>query len=219
MIFTAHQPNFLPYPGFWLKMDNADCFGVMPKAQFSKGGHINRVQIGYDETKNWVTVPVVQKLGQRIDEVLIADNAKLDKLWRSIEQTYSKKKYWSAYGHRLYSALSTPANTLSDLNLELLGVLKQCLDVSTVVLTMPENSGNPSKDLLYWAIEQGCDTYVSGSAGRGYLDTQLFRDAKVGVYYQQCEIVENYRTVSILSVLMDFGPDWRSYCKQNLLVE
>jgi len=48
MIFAAHQPNLLPYPGFWLKMDRADVFGLMPNAQFSKGDYMNRVQIGWE---------------------------------------------------------------------------------------------------------------------------------------------------------------------------
>lgn len=219
MIFTAHQPNFLPYPGFWLKMDGADRFGLMPKAQFSKGGHINRVQIGYDEAKNWLTVPVTQNLGQNIDQVRISEVRRLESLRRTIEQTYGKKKYWSLYGPQILESFKIPRENLAGLNIELIHTLRRLLNIETVIVDMPENSGDPSKDLLEWTLAQGCETYISGSAGRGYLNTQIFRDAGVSVYYQQCDIAENYKTVSILSVLMDFGSDWRNYCKQNLLGE
>jgi hypothetical protein len=216
MIFTAHQPNFLPYPGFWLKMDGADRFGLMPKAQFSKGGHINRVQIGYDETKSWLTVPIVRKFGQKIDRVQVSDPRKIEGLRKSVEHTYSKKKYWSLYGPKILGSL-VPGENLADLNLKLIRTLKEVLGIETVTVEMPENSGDPSKDLLDWTLEQGCDTYISGSAGRNYLNTQIFEEAGVSVYYQGCEIAEGYKTVSILSILMDFGPDWRTQCRQTLL--
>ena len=113
MRFAAHQPNLLPYAGFWLKMDSADIFGLMPEAQFSKGDYTNRVLIGWEDKKQWLTLPVKQKLKQRISEVELSDEIRMDKVSKTIEQTYGKRRFWKDYGEKVTRAILEPSVLLS----------------------------------------------------------------------------------------------------------
>src|SRR5438876_6902053 len=59
MIVTIHQPNYLPYLGFFHKLANADVFVVYDTAQYSKQlGLHNRNRIKTPQGAQWLTVPV-----------------------------------------------------------------------------------------------------------------------------------------------------------------
>ena len=61
MIVGIHQPNYLPYLGFFDKMAKSDIFIIYDDAQFNKYEfqHRNRIRI-YDGWK-WLTVPVIKE--------------------------------------------------------------------------------------------------------------------------------------------------------------
>ncbi len=69
-IVAIHQPNYLPWLGYFAKMARADVFVFLDDVQFSKQSYINRVQILRDDgCSRWLTVPVHVSLGQAINEV------------------------------------------------------------------------------------------------------------------------------------------------------
>ena len=70
MIVTIHQPNYLPYLGFFDKMEKADIFVIHDDSQFSRQDfhHRNRIRIRSGGT--WLTVPV-QKAEIPINEIEI----------------------------------------------------------------------------------------------------------------------------------------------------
>src|SRR3989338_6913974 len=64
-VMAAHQPNFLPYLGFFDKMMSSDIFVIRDEVQFVERDfhHRNRIKIeGTDGTgaprSKWLTVPV-----------------------------------------------------------------------------------------------------------------------------------------------------------------
>src|SRR3989344_2925711 len=79
MIISGHQPEYLPYLGFFYKMVKADRFILVDNIQFSKGDFQNRNRIRAASDPRgwaWLTVPVVTsgKGYQKIDEIEI-DNS------------------------------------------------------------------------------------------------------------------------------------------------
>ena len=79
MRVTIHQPQFLPWLGYLDKIDRADLFIVLDTVQFKKNEWQNRNRIRTAMGWQWLTVPVLQHFGQRIDDVLINPTA----AWRA----------------------------------------------------------------------------------------------------------------------------------------
>ncbi|MDP2926054.1 MAG: WbqC family protein, partial [Nanoarchaeota archaeon] len=95
---TIHQPNFMPYLGFFDKCDHANILVIYDSTQFKKNDFQNRNRIKGADGGFWLTVPVKYKFGDKINEVKI-DNSKDWKLshLRALEVCYSKSKYFEIY--------------------------------------------------------------------------------------------------------------------------
>src|SRR5207237_5691820 len=61
MIVSAHQPNFMPWLGFFDKMRKADLFVLVDHVQFERQNYQNRTRIKTGEGPRWLTVPVNQR--------------------------------------------------------------------------------------------------------------------------------------------------------------
>ena len=210
LIFAAHQPNFLPYPGFWAKMDRADVFGLMPKAQFTKGDYQNRVKIGKDDNARWLSLPVTREFGCSIDQVRLAENCKLKKIVGPIRDTYSKYPFWKDYGDAICDLFLITGSRLYDVNRLYIIQLQTFLGIRKPLKQMPANTDNPSGDLARWAVNNECDTYLSGPGAKAYLNEEVFKDYNVKLIYTDTRIKEGFRTVSILTALFEYGPNWRA---------
>ena len=70
MVVTIHQPEHLPWLGFFNKIENADEFIVLDNVQFSKGNFQNRNQVLVNGVGTYISVPV--KL-EKYKEKTIAD--------------------------------------------------------------------------------------------------------------------------------------------------
>ena len=64
MIVSIHQPNYLPWLGYFDKIIKSDIFVIFDDVQYprgKKGFFGNRNQIKTNNGKMWLTVPVIGK--------------------------------------------------------------------------------------------------------------------------------------------------------------
>ena len=73
MIVTIHQPQFMPWIGYFDKMEQADVFVYLDNAQFKKNEWQNRNRLKTAQGWQWLTVPVLHRFPQSIREVGIND--------------------------------------------------------------------------------------------------------------------------------------------------
>ena len=71
MIIAVHQPQYLPWLGYFDKIDRAGVFVLLDTVQFKKNEWQNRNWIKTAGGPQWLTVPVIYKFPQRINEVVI----------------------------------------------------------------------------------------------------------------------------------------------------
>lgn len=217
IIYAAHQTNFLPYVGFWLKMEAADSFGLMSHNQFSKGNLANRVLIGSDNKSSWLTIPVSVSMGDKISEAKIARNFKINKIKNTLYHMYSKKKYWSVYSNEILSCFENTHEDdyLIDLNTNLITTIKKFLEIETdISVVKPNKNMSASENLAMWTKDSLSNTYLSGAGGKSYLDELPFKNLNISVEYFSQDIFSEFSTVSIVSCLMDMGKDWRKVKKK-----
>ena len=71
MIVSVHQPQYIPWLGYFDKIDRSDLFVFLDTVQYKKNEFQNRNRIKNNQGWQWLTVPVGYRFPQKIDEVLI----------------------------------------------------------------------------------------------------------------------------------------------------
>jgi len=192
MIVTIHQPNYLPYLGFFDKMAKSDIFVIYDDAQFNKSDfqHRNRIRI-YHGWK-WLTVPV-EKKRIPINEVKIRNEVKTwkgikwsDAHFRDIHDNYKDTPYYSIYADELMRIYKRNYEKLVDLNMELIRFLMKAFDIDVkIVFSSDLGFISKSTQKLVEIVEAlGGDVYLSGPKGRHYLDVSLFERKGIKVVFQ-----------------------------------
>ena len=140
MIIAIHQPNYLPYLGFFDKMMKSDIFVVYDDAQFEKGEfqHRNRIRI-YHGWK-WLTVPV-EKKHIPINEIRIKNEVATwkgvkwsDAHFKDIRDNYKDNPYYSNYEKEIKRIYEKTYDKLVELNMELINFLKKALDIDVKIV-------------------------------------------------------------------------------------
>ncbi len=187
MIVAIHQPNFLPWIGFFYKMCKSDIFVFLDNVQFSKNGYQNRVKIKTAQGDQWLTVPVFHKFGQLTKDVKINNNENWkEKHLKTLELNYKKAPYFS----QIYKLISTVYNKhdwelLTDFNIELIMAICNYLDIRTKTIraSVLNVSGNSTELLINIVKNVGGDTYLSGKGGMKYQDENRFKKENINLVY------------------------------------
>ncbi len=192
MIVGGHQPNYLPYCGFFHKIAYCDVFVIIDNVQFVKGGlfgwqHRNRIR-----TKDgwmWLTVPILTKgrYLQKINEAEI-NNTKSwrRKHWLSIYLNYKNKPYFGKYSDFFEDLYKRDWNKLIDLNMEVISYLLKVLKIDKKIVKCSELGieGHKSQLLVDMCNKFGTKTYLSGIHGRDYIDFDLIRKNGLKMLFQ-----------------------------------
>src|ERR1041384_5430602 len=90
MLVAIHQPEHMPWLGFFEKLLRADLFVLLDVVQFSKGDFKNRNRVKGRNGAQWLTVPVVHKFTQQINEGVIAIDNWQAKHWKMLVSCYAR---------------------------------------------------------------------------------------------------------------------------------
>jgi len=216
---AIHQPNFLPYLGFFHKLARADVFVMYYTAQFSKNEYHNRNRIKTPRGPQWLTVPVRGHRRTVLRDVEIARGKDwADRHRRTLEANYARARAYGTYADELNRILGKRWTRLVELNLSLLAVVARWLSLGTRVvrastLAAP-GSEDPTEAILQMTRQCGGTTYLSGPGGRRYLradafqDVHLEYDAFVARPYRQLfgDFVPN---LSVVDALFNLGEQAR----------
>ncbi len=179
-VAAIHQPNFLPWLGFFYKWRQSDIFVLYDDVQFVRRGYTNRVKIKTQRGEAWITVPVKQKgnYHQTIGEIEIDREVNWKrKLLGTLTASYSRAPYFKRYIRRLEEILANDYILLAQLNTALLSWASAELKIEVPALeasSLPGISGASTERLVSVcrAVEAG--HYLSGFGGQNYQEEELF---------------------------------------------
>ena len=187
MLVTIHQPQFLPWLGYLDKIDQADAFIMLDTVQFKKNEWQNRNRIRTAKGWQWLTVPVLQHFGQRIDEVLINPTAawKAQHL-RALDMHYARAPYRNRYLAQLRELYAAPWNKLSDLNEATVQWLLEAYGITTPVHRAADYAARdePTDRLIDLCRAVGATQYLAGPGAEHYMDTPRFESSGVRLNLQ-----------------------------------
>lgn len=219
MICTIHQPNYLPYLGFFEKAHRSDIFILYDTTQFKKNDWQNRNKICTPNGWDWITVPVVHEFGLRIVETKINNPAKsLIKNWRALQTTYGRAPYFKLYSSKLEEIYSGSYEIIGDFTGALITAIAEFLGIKTKFTRssqMPAIESKSTQALIDLTKLAGCDTYIAGGEGINYMDMDLWNSTGLNIEFQhyihpkykQFNNPEFQSHMCTLDLLFNYGPD------------
>lgn len=187
MRITIHQPQFMPWLGYLDKIDQADLFIVLDTVQFKKNEWQNRNRIRTSNGWQWLTVPVLQRFGQRIDEVTINPTASWrDQHLRALRMHYARAPHRDPYLAGLRELYEQPWERLYELNLAVIRWLLQSFGITTPVRCASEWTAReePTDRLIDLCRGVGATQYLAGPGADGYMDKGRFEASGVRLEMQ-----------------------------------
>ena len=191
MIIAIHQPNYHPYLGFFDKMNRSDIFVIYDDAQFNKEDfqHRNRIRI-YHGWK-YLTVPVekkhipIRKVRIR-NELTVKGMTWQEAHLKEIRDNYKDTPYYASHENDLEVIYTDKYDKLIDLNMDIIIFLKNAFNIETEIIFASElGFRSQSTERLVDITEAlGGDVYLSGPAGRNYLEVSLFENRGISVEFQ-----------------------------------
>ncbi|HYY04246.1 MAG TPA: WbqC family protein [Gaiellaceae bacterium] len=180
---AIHQPNFLPWLGFFDKLARADVFVLLDSVQFprtSKGTWINRVKLLVGGRPQWATVPIIRSDGSAlpIGDVRIDDAQPWrKKLTRTIELNYRRAPAFDEVFPLVSELLATDAERIAAFNEQNVRRVAQALELDTgkIVRSSELDVDGRSTDLLIeLTLAVGGTAYMPGGDAYRYQQDEKF---------------------------------------------
>jgi len=201
MIVSIHQPNYLPWLGYFSKIKQSDLFILFDDVQFPRGkkhfGHRNRIKTNFNASK-WLTVPIQNKS----DMVSFNDtdiNYSLD--WnkehlRLIEIFYKEAPHFNKYFTDISELLLKEYANLTELSKKLIVYFMKELKINTEVKLSSDfgGVGLTGSDKIFNILEKVRSyaytvEYISGSGegSRRYIEEGEFKKRRINLHWQEYE--------------------------------
>ena len=189
MIVAIHQPEYLPWLGFFKKMMNVELFVFLDDVQFRKKGWQNRNRIRINDGTTLLSIPVHTHSYPKINEVTI-DN---EKNWsmrhkKSILYNYARAPYFGEIKDFIESIFEKKFQYLVDLNTEIIKFIMNELEIKSKIVFSSELeiSKKGSDRVLDICKAVGADHYITGTFwAESNLRVEEFKKSNIDVEFQK----------------------------------
>jgi len=219
---AIHQPNYLPWLGFFHKLVHSDVFVVLDDVQIQKTGSswVNRTQILNAGKPRWLTIPINRPSGvQQIQLTTILE----DGLWRKshrgrLHEAYRRAPYYQGLSDFLDGLYEDRTNSLREFNLSAMRAVLDLLGLSDArKLVMASSFAvdlQGTNRLIELVKRVGGDSYLCGSGSSGYLEPRVFEKESMKLVWQNFSEVRRSQLgtatfvpgLSIIDALLTLGP-------------
>jgi hypothetical protein len=217
---AGHQPNHLPYGGYFAKMSAVDKFVIVDTTQYVKKQYHNRNRILLMNGRpKWLSVPVVTsgRFHQKICEVEIDNRTNWRALHlKTIRISYANSPYFSEIFPRLESIYTKDWLRLVELNIDLIKLCRDLLKISTPLCLGSEIgiTGKATHLIVDICRKTSADTYVHGKHSQDYVDFDVLTEnglkSKVQKFDCQSYPQQSPKFIpdlSVIDLLFNRGPD------------
>ena len=220
MIACIHQPNFLPWLGFFAKIAASDVYVAMDSVQFPRNSWVNRVRIGGNAPPMWLTVPIrhLGQLGITIRDVEISwETDWWQKALQTLRQRYARSPWRDEALGAIDTVIAQRHTRLADQNLALIETILAMCGIERKIVRASELHAEGAGSALIVAMCRAIGTtqYLAGQGASEYEDLGAYTEA--GIEYRVSEFKhpqypqrgrETFEPgLSILDALLSAGPD------------
>jgi len=221
---AIHQPNYLPWVGYFARIVDADVFVLLDDVQYTKNGYINRVRIKASDGPQWLTVPV-QTAGMAtasIREIEVARDARWrEKHLQALRAAYGRAPHFGAAFDELAEAIQQGPASLAAFNESLIRVLCRLIGIETTLVrssSLEVGSTERTGRLVSIVQAVGADTLVAGPSTMRYMEPAQFDAAGIAVQPARSDFAPYPQGwgafepgLSVVDALMNLGPATHEY--------
>jgi WbqC-like protein family len=187
-IVAIHQPNYLPWPGYFYKIFASDVFVFHDNVEHSKRYPTRRTCIRageHSDTANWLTVPLRKSSDfSPIKDLLIDHRQPWQNFHlRKLRQTYRHAPFFDRYFPLLEEWLESnlSCDYLADLNIELVLRLSGILGIRNTFCRSSDLpvAGKGGEYNIALVKHLGGTAYLSGMGGKNYMRMDEFASGDI----------------------------------------
>ena len=229
-VVAIHQPEYLPWLGFFKKMMNSKIFVFLDDAQFRKKGWQNRNRIRTKNDTTLLSIPVHAHSYPNINEITIDNNKNWAKRHKkSILFNYAKAPYFEEFKDFIESVFEKKFEYLADLNTEIIKFIMNELEIKPkIVFSSNLNISKKGSDrVLEICKAVDADYYITGTVwAQSHLRIEEFKKSNIHVEFQEFQHPV-YKQIhgkfipemSIIDLLFNEGRDGAKEILQNSIVK
>jgi len=184
-----HQPDFLPYLGFFHRLLFTDIFIILDDVQFIRRGWHHRDKIKTRDGVKWLTVPICKgDYYQKINQVLLDKNKHkwIRNHLNLLKANYRNAHDFDKYFLRIKELYLLNHTKLIDLNMSFLHFFLELFDINIKIMYSSQLNveGNRNLKLISLLKAVGACHYLSGLGAKAYLKEDLFFKEGITVEWQ-----------------------------------
>jgi len=190
MIIAAHQPQYLPWLGYFDKIAKSDAFVILDRVQYKEREFQNRNRIRTKDGLLWLTVPVISTgCGrQPIGDVMIDNSSGWGRRHLlSLKAAYGSAPFFKDHLPFFEELYGREWKKLSVLNFHIIEYILKVLGIARPVHfeSALGIAGTKTDRLTEICKKLGADTYLSGAGGACYLEEEKFPAGGIRLAYQE----------------------------------
>lgn len=189
-IVVIHQPDFMPYLGFFDRLQKADIYVVLDNVQYvrSSRGWTSRDKIKTKNGERWISVGTKKASRDTlINQILLSEesdwrNKHLNLFW----ENYRKSDFYDEIIPYIRELYNFSCDRMMDFNVKSIEMLMNLLDIKIDIKFASEmNVIGKNNELIIDIVKKlGCHKYLSGIGARDYFVAELYERAGIEVIWQ-----------------------------------
>lgn len=190
-VVVIHQPDFLPYLGFFDRLIRADIYVVFDNVQYvrnSSRAWTSRDKIKTANGEKWISISTQKApIGTAINKImLLQDNGWREDNLNLIRENYKNSQYYSEIMPYILKLYSFSCDRMMDFNMESIKMLMELFDISIDIIYASDlHPEGKSNELIVDIMKRlGCTKYLSGVGARDYYEPEIYEKAGIEVIWQ-----------------------------------
>ncbi|MFH5883346.1 WbqC family protein [Halalkalibaculum sp. DA3122] len=221
-VVAIHQPNYIPWLGYFHKMWESDIFVLLDTVQFPRGqSFANRNRVKTHNGTSWLTIPVSTPSGEKgkvpYTEVEFAGTKWKRKHLRTLQMNYKKADYYDEIYPMLEKEIEKHLDFV-ELNIALITKIASYLGIQTrpVRLSSLLDTFGEKTDLIIDICKKlHSSIYLSGTGGgKEYNDEEKLNENDIELRYSRFahpeypQLWDGFEpNLSVIDLLFNCGPE------------